>query len=97
MPFLFHLDNDLMVSDFDMATIVNELLVEGLGGAAGVPLQVGGKYPVQVVSENADCEVEINLNHHRRGYLVEVEEFYLFGNGFLHEPSSGIFPYDFFH
>ena len=46
MPFLFHLDNDLMVSDFDMATVVNELLVEGLGGAAGVPLQVGGKYPV---------------------------------------------------
>lgn len=46
MPLLFHLDNDLMVSDFHMATVVNELLVEGLGGAARVPLQVGGKYPV---------------------------------------------------
>ena len=33
MPFLFHLDNDLMISDFDMATVVNELLVEGLGAA----------------------------------------------------------------
>ncbi len=33
MPLLFHLDNDLMVSDFHMTTVVNELLVEGLGGA----------------------------------------------------------------
>ena len=56
-----------------------------------VSWQVGSQESIKVVSQDGESEVEVNLDNHRRGNAVEVEEIGVFSDFLFHEPASSVF------
>ena len=52
--------------------------------------QFEGEQAVEVVGQHGDGEVEVDLDDHRGGEPVEVEEGELLGDGLLDEPALGV-------
>ena len=91
VAFLLQRDGAQVGSEADVGGVAEQAVVEGAGGEAAVAGgQVAGEQAQQVVGQDGDGEVEVDLDDHRGGEAVEVEEGELFGDGLFDEPAAGI-------
>ena len=75
----------------DVRTGLEQRLEQRLRGAVAVARgQLEGEQAVEVVGQHGHGEIEIDLDDHRGGEPVEVEERELLGDGFLDEPALGV-------